>query len=34
MWINVPAHATDDYISQLAALLRKNLNPDLNIYVE
>ena len=34
MWINVPAHATDDYISQLATLLRDSVDPTLNIYFE
>jgi len=34
LWINVPAHATDDYVSNLAALVRDTLAPDLNVYVE
>lgn len=33
-WINVPAMASDDYIKQLAALVHKQLSPDLNVYVE
>lgn len=34
IWINVPVHATDAYISELAKLLKNTLSPDLNIYVE
>lgn len=34
VWINVPFHATDDYVKQLATLLRKTLDPSLNIFVE
>lgn len=34
VWINVPAHATDDYVKQLAALFKSKLNSNLNIYVE
>ncbi|MCB0746715.1 MAG: T9SS type A sorting domain-containing protein [Ignavibacteriae bacterium] len=34
MWICVPHSASDDYISQLATLLKENLNPSLKIYVE
>ena len=33
-WINVPAHATDDYVTQLAALLQSKLDPTLTVYVE
>ena len=33
-WINIPAHASDDYIKQLAALWKQNLDPKLNIYFE
>ncbi|HEX4792726.1 MAG TPA: LEPR-XLL domain-containing protein [Humisphaera sp.] len=34
IWVNIPAHATDDYVTQLATLLRKTLDPSLSIYVE
>jgi hypothetical protein len=34
MWINIPIAASDDYIAQLAALLRDRLKPELNIYIE
>ncbi|WP_165219147.1 dockerin type I domain-containing protein [Aquisphaera insulae] len=34
MWINVPAMATDDYIANLASLLKSQLDPSLNVYVE
>jgi hypothetical protein len=34
VWINVPAMASDDYVRQLAALFRDNLNAGLTIYVE
>lgn len=34
IWVNIPAHATDDYVHQLATLLRKTLDPGLAIYVE
>src|SRR5262249_31402848 len=34
MWINVPALATDDYVTQLAQLIHQNLDPGLNVYVE
>jgi hypothetical protein len=34
MWINVPALATDDYIAQLATLLRDSVDPSLYIYYE
>jgi len=33
-WINVPVSATTDYVTQLATLLRDNLNSHVNIYVE
>ncbi|MCB9282431.1 MAG: T9SS type A sorting domain-containing protein [Lewinellaceae bacterium] len=33
-WINVPISASSDYVDQLATLLKNNLDPDLNIYVE
>jgi hypothetical protein len=34
VWVNVPGRANDDYVRQLATLLKNNLRPDLNIYVE
>jgi hypothetical protein len=40
MWINVPVDATDDYVLQLATLLRSGnhltrpLDPDLHVYLE
>jgi hypothetical protein len=34
IWINVPAMATDDYVTQLATLIKNTLNPGLPIYVE
>lgn len=34
LWINVPVAATDDYITQLARMLKRGLKPGLNIYVE
>ncbi|MEM8532065.1 MAG: carbohydrate-binding protein [Chloroflexota bacterium] len=34
IWINVPHEASDNYIRQLAELLRAELNPDIVIYVE
>ena len=34
MWLNIPIAATDDYILQLATLLRDRLKPELNIYIE
>lgn len=34
MWINIPAHASDDYIANLAVLLRDSVDPSLNIYYE
>ena len=33
-WINVPYHATDDYVTQLAQLIKSTLDPSLNVYVE
>lgn len=33
-WIHVPVDATDDYVMQLATLLKNNLDPALNLYVE
>jgi hypothetical protein len=34
MWITIPTAAGDDYIAQLAALLKNTLNPNLKVYVE
>lgn len=34
IWINVPVAATDDYVRQLALLLKKTLDPKIVIYVE
>lgn len=34
IWINIPAHATDDYIIQVATLLLANVDPSLFIYYE
>jgi hypothetical protein len=34
LWINIPVNATDDYVKQLAALLKQTLAPDLVVYVE
>jgi hypothetical protein len=34
VWVNIPAHATDDYVKQLAALFKRKLNSNLNIYIE
>jgi hypothetical protein len=33
-WINVPISASADYVSQLASMLKTDLDPSLNIYVE
>ncbi len=33
-WINIPHLANDDYITQVAQLLKDNLDPDLTIYLE
>ena len=33
-WINIPYHATDDYVWQLANLFMHTLDPSLNIYIE
>ncbi|MCB0653888.1 MAG: hypothetical protein KDC85_21605 [Saprospiraceae bacterium] len=33
-WINVPISASSDYVTQLATLLKNDLDADLNIYVE
>jgi hypothetical protein len=34
IWVCVPVRATDDYVKQLATLLKNNLNPNAKIYVE
>jgi hypothetical protein len=34
IWINIPAHASDDYIIQIAQLLLANVDPSLYIYYE
>jgi hypothetical protein len=34
MWINVPAMATDDYVTHLANVLHTYLHPNLHVYVE
>ncbi len=34
IWINIPINATDDYVTQLAALLKNTLDPGLVVYVE
>jgi hypothetical protein len=34
LWINVPYHASDDYIRKMADLFRDNLDANLKVYVE
>ncbi|SFJ31315.1 S-layer homology domain-containing protein [Paenibacillus sp. UNC496MF] len=34
IWINIPAAASDDYVRELAMLLKEKLDPQLAIYVE
>lgn len=34
IWVNVPHRATDDYVRQLARLLRDTLEPERKVYVE
>jgi hypothetical protein len=34
IWVNVPAHASDDFIRQFARLLKNNLNTNSKVYVE
>jgi hypothetical protein len=34
VWINIPAHASDNYVLQLAALFKATLDPTLFIYYE
>ena len=33
-WINIPAMVDEDYITQLAALAKSRLDPELNLYLE
>jgi hypothetical protein len=34
LWINIPVGATNDYVTQLATLIKNTLNPNLAVYVE
>ena len=34
LWINIPVRASDDYVRNLAMLLRDTLQPSINVYVE
>jgi len=34
LWLNIPHSASDDYVTQLAALVHERLNPDLRVWVE
>ncbi|MDD5571495.1 MAG: Ig-like domain-containing protein, partial [Bacteroidales bacterium] len=34
MWINIPVAADDNYITELATLIKNSLRPDVNIYIE
>lgn len=34
LWVNIPIHASDDYIRGLAELLKRDLHPDAVIYIE
>ena len=34
VWINVPVHASDDYVRGLATLLKNTLRPEARIYIE
>jgi hypothetical protein len=34
LWINVPVHASDDYVKELAKLFKEKLNRDRCVYVE
>ena len=34
MWVNIPVAATDDYVKNLALLLKRTLNPPLHVYIE
>lgn len=33
-WLNVPVHADDDYVRQLATLVKSQLSPKLKVYIE
>ena len=33
-WLNIPVHASDDYVRQLARLIRDNVDPSIKIYLE
>ena len=33
-WINIPVFASDNYVTQLANLLKNTLNPNLKVYIE
>ena len=33
-WLNVPARANDDFVRQMATLIRDSLNPALKVYIE
>ena len=34
MWINIPANANENYVRQLATLIKNNLKPGLKVYLE
>jgi hypothetical protein len=34
LWINIPVAATDDYVGELARMLKRELKPGLKVYVE
>jgi hypothetical protein len=34
LWINIPVAATDDYVLQLASMLKRDLHPSLKVYLE
>jgi hypothetical protein len=34
IWINVPVNASDDYVTQMAALFHSGLNANINVYLE
>jgi hypothetical protein len=34
IWINIPVNASDDYVHQLALLLKHGLSPKINVYLE
>jgi hypothetical protein len=34
LWINIPVAATDDYVEQLAHMLKRDLKPNLKVYIE